>query len=196
MALVVCCIFDKNAYSTEVRLHTRDRAPQHVDVKQVITMSSVWRKPGDQWILGAHRVFCGASTVMTDVEKLMGGQLADIAAMYPHYKVDYGNGAKDKMHGKSRRIHTDAIGERFYQFLYDTGVNVLMGTKGACYICMSSPELHTQQKAFTDAGSKWATFIIWAKNSFTLGRAASRKRTRMATLHYEKRPESYLQAHL
>ena len=36
-------------------------------------------KPGDLWILGDHRVLCGDSTVMTDVEKLMGGQLADMA---------------------------------------------------------------------------------------------------------------------
>ena len=46
-----------------------------------------------------------------------------------------------------------------------------MVTKGACYVCMSSSELHTLQKAFTDAGGKWSTFIIWAKNTFTLGRA-------------------------
>ena len=27
------------------------------------------------------------------------------------------------------------------------------------------------QKAFRDAGGKWSTFIIWAKNHFTMGRA-------------------------
>ncbi|MBT5166076.1 MAG: site-specific DNA-methyltransferase, partial [Nitrosomonadales bacterium] len=43
--------------------------------------------------------------------------------------------------------------------------------KGACYICMSSSELHTLQKAFIDAGGKWSTFIVWAKNHFTLGRS-------------------------
>ena len=36
---------------------------------------------------------------------------------------------------------------------------------------MSSSELHTLQKAFVDAGGHWSTFIIWAKNTFTLGRA-------------------------
>ena len=44
-------------------------------------------------------------------------------------------------------------------------------TKGACYICMSSSELHTLQRAFAAAGGKWSTFVIWAKNTFTLGRA-------------------------
>ncbi len=128
-------------------------------------------KPGDLWILGDHRVLCGDSPVMSDVEKLMGGHLADMAETDPPYNVDYGNSAKDKMRGKDRRILNDALGEGFYQFLYDTGVNLLMVTKGACYICMSSSELHTLQKAFTDAGGKWSTFIIWAKNTFTLGRA-------------------------
>jgi DNA modification methylase len=36
---------------------------------------------------------------------------------------------------------------------------------------MSSSELHTLQRAFTAAGGKWSTFVIWAKNTFTLGRA-------------------------
>ena len=44
-------------------------------------------------------------------------------------------------------------------------------TKGAVYVCMSSSELHTLQRAFTAAGGKWSTFVIWAKNTFTLGRA-------------------------
>jgi DNA modification methylase len=36
---------------------------------------------------------------------------------------------------------------------------------------MSSSELDTLQRAFKAAGGKWSTFIIWAKNTFTLGRA-------------------------
>jgi DNA modification methylase len=36
---------------------------------------------------------------------------------------------------------------------------------------MSSSELHTLQRAFAAAGGKWSTFVIWAKNTFTLGRA-------------------------
>jgi DNA modification methylase len=36
---------------------------------------------------------------------------------------------------------------------------------------MSSSELDTLQAAFRAAGGKWSTFIIWAKNTFTMGRA-------------------------
>jgi DNA modification methylase len=128
-------------------------------------------RPGDLWILGNHRLLCGDATVFTDVERLMDGQLADMAALDPPYNVDYANASKNKFFAKDRRILNDALGNGFYQFLYDTCVNLLLVTKGACYVCMSSSELHTLQKAFTDAGGKWSTFIIWAKNTFTLGRA-------------------------
>jgi DNA modification methylase len=128
-------------------------------------------KTGDVWLLGPHRLLCGDSTVLTDVERVMKGQLADMAFTDPPYNVDYGNNAKDKMRGKDRRIMNDALGDGFYQFLYDACVNLLMVTKGACYVCMSSSELHTLQRAWLEAGGKWSTFVIWAKNTFTLGRA-------------------------
>ncbi len=128
-------------------------------------------RSGDLWILGNHRLLCGDATLVTDVERLMDGQLADMAFCDAPYNVDYANAAKNKSFTKDRRILNDALGDGFYQFLYDTCVNLLMVTKGACYMSMSSSELDTLQRAFKDAGGKWSTFIIWAKNTFTLGRA-------------------------
>ena len=128
-------------------------------------------RPGDLWILGNHRLLCGDATVFTDVERLMEGQLADMAFCDAPYNVDYANASKNKALSKDRRILNDALGDGFYQFLYDTCVNLLMVTKGACYMSMSSSELDTLQRAFKEAGGKWSTFIIWAKNTFTLGRA-------------------------
>ncbi|HVY88968.1 MAG TPA: site-specific DNA-methyltransferase, partial [Hyphomonadaceae bacterium] len=63
------------------------------------------------------------------------------------------------------------LGDGFEQFLRDTCTNILTVTKGAVYICMSSSELHTLQKAFREAGGHWSTFVIWAKNTFTMGRS-------------------------
>ncbi|SMG64739.1 prophage LambdaMc01, DNA methyltransferase [methanotrophic bacterial endosymbiont of Bathymodiolus sp.] len=128
-------------------------------------------RPGDIWVMGNHRVLCGDSTSKQDLEKLMNGELADMAFTDPPYNVDYGNNAKDKMRSKDRRIMNDNLGDDFYQFLKDALTNLLSVTKGACYIAMSSSELDTLQKAFRDAGGKWSTFIVWAKNTFTLGRS-------------------------
>ena len=128
-------------------------------------------RPGDVWICGEHRVICGDATVLGDVETVLDGELADMTFCDPPYNVNYANSAKDKQRGKDRAILNDALGESFGAFLYDASVNILTATKGAVYICMSSSELDTLQKAFREAGGKWSTFVIWAKNTFTLGRA-------------------------
>ena len=128
-------------------------------------------KPGDVYVLGNHRLLCGDSTVLANVEKVLDGALADMVFTDPPYNVDYGNTAKDKMRGNNRTIMNDNLGEGFEAFLYDACVNMLAVCKGAIYVCMSSSELHTLQKAFVAAGGKWSTFVIWAKNTFTLGRS-------------------------
>ena len=63
------------------------------------------------------------------------------------------------------------MGQGFEAFLTDACTNLVGVTKGAIYIAMSSSELHTLQRAFAAAGGKWSTFVIWAKHTFTLGRA-------------------------
>jgi DNA modification methylase len=128
-------------------------------------------KPGDLWICGEHRVLCGDATVRADVDRLLDGELADMAFTDPPYNVNYANSAKDKLRGKSRPILNDALGEGFEALLHAASANMLAATKGAIYICMSSSELDTLQKAFRESGGKWSTFVIWAKNTFTLGRA-------------------------
>jgi len=128
-------------------------------------------KPGDVWICGEHRVLCGDATVLGDVEGLLAGELADMAFCDFPYNVNYANSAKDKLRGKHRPILNDNLGAAFGPFLYDACVNMLAVTKGGVYVCMSSSELDTLQKAFREAGGKWSTFIVWAKNTFTLGRA-------------------------
>jgi len=126
---------------------------------------------GDIWILGQHRLLCGDATNVEDLETLMDGTHADMTFTDPPYNVDYGNNARDKMRGKDRRILNDNLGSDFYVFLHHAMKNILLVTKGACYVCMSSSELSTLQTAFRDAGGRWSTFIVWAKNHFTLGRA-------------------------
>lgn len=89
----------------------------------------------------------------------------------PPYNVNYANTPKDKLRGNHRPILNDNLGEDFGTFLQAACTNLLSVTKGAVYIAMSSSELDTLQQAFRNAGGKWSTFIIWAKNTFTLGRA-------------------------
>jgi DNA modification methylase len=128
-------------------------------------------KPGDLWVLDNHRLLCGDATVLADVARVLDGRLADMTFTDPPYNVDYGSSPKDKLRGRHRPILNDNLGGGFEAFLQDACANILSVTKGAVYVCMSSSELHTLQRAFVSAGGKWSTFVIWAKSHFTLGRA-------------------------
>ena len=122
--------------------------------------------PGDVWVLGDHRLLCGDATSMDAIQTVLAGGLADMVFTDPPYNVDYVGKTAKKL-----TIGNDALGGKFYDFLREACTNVLAVTKGAIYICMSSSELHTLFRAFTDAGGHWSTFVIWAKHHFTLGRS-------------------------
>ena len=128
-------------------------------------------QPGDVWLLGEHKILCGDATKTEDYKALLGDELADMTVTDPPYNVNYANTAKDKMRGTNRPILNDNMGEGFAGFLLLACQNILAVTKGAVYIAMSSSELDTLQSAFRAAGGKWSTFVIWAKNTFTMGRA-------------------------
>jgi len=128
-------------------------------------------QPGDLWLLGEHKLLCGDATKADDYKTLLGDELVDMTFTDPPYNVNYANTAKDKMRGKNRPILNDNLGDGFGTFLTSVCQNILVVTKGATYIAMSSSELDTLQSAFRAAGGKWSTFVIWAKNTFTLGRA-------------------------
>jgi len=129
-------------------------------------------KPGDVWRLGPHRLVCGDATAAEAYAQLFpDGERADMVFTDPPYNVNYANSAKDKLRGKHRPILNDALGADFHDFLYDALSLLVAHTRGAIYVTMSSSELDTLQAAFRSAGGHWSTFIIWAKNTFTLGRA-------------------------
>jgi DNA modification methylase len=124
-------------------------------------------RPGDLWVVGDHRILCGDSLDTASFERVLGGELADMVFTDPPYNVDYHQTGSQA----GRKIANDNLGGGFHEFLSDVCRNLLPVTSGAIYICMSSSELDSLKKAFTEAGGHWSTFIIWAKNTFTLGRA-------------------------
>jgi DNA modification methylase len=122
--------------------------------------------PGDLWVMGKNRLVCGSAETLATLQKALGGGRADMVFTDPPYNVNYEGKTAKKL-----KIDNDALGSRFYEFLRDACANMLAVTDGALYVCMSSSELHTLFKAFTDAGGHWSTFVIWAKHHFTLGRS-------------------------
>lgn len=128
-------------------------------------------RPGDVWIMGPHRLLCGDATVAACYDTLLQGAPVDMVFTDPPYNVNYANSAKDKMRGKDRAILNDNLGDGFHNFLLAALTQMVAHCQGGIYVAMSSSELDVLQSAFRAAGGKWSTFIIWAKNTFTLGRA-------------------------
>ena len=126
---------------------------------------------GDIWQLGPHRLLCGDATVAASYDALLGGEAVVMVFTDPPYNVNYANSAKDKLRGKDRAILNDNLGDGFYDFLLAALTPILAHCRGGIYVAMSSSELDVLQAAFRAAGGKWSTFIIWAKHTFTLGRA-------------------------
>ena len=112
-------------------------------------------------------MLCGDATKLADVRRALGAdRLADMAFLDPPYNVAYEGGTAARM-----TIANDALGGGFLDFIRPALTNLLLVTKGASYVCMSSSEWPTLHRAWQDAGGKWSSTIIWAKNTFALGRA-------------------------
>ena len=96
---------------------------------------------GELWLMGEHRLLCGDATKREDVERVLGGALADMCFADSPYNVNYGETAKDKLRGNKRKILNDNLGAGFADFLRAASANIVAVTKGAIYMCMSSSEL-------------------------------------------------------
>lgn len=129
-------------------------------------------KPGEIYQLGRHRLMCGDSTSVEDVEKLMNGVKADMAFTDPPYNIAYEGGMNT--HGQNKRegiLNDKMTDEQFYSFLLQVNKRLVAFTNGPIYICMSSKELPSLKRSFEEAGGHWQSFIIWIKSTFTLSRS-------------------------
>ena len=123
-------------------------------------------KPGDIYKLGRHRLMCGDSTSVDDMEKLCDGQLVDMWLTDPPYNVAYEGGT-------GLTIKNDNMGdEQFRQFLRDSYVTAdLMMKPGAVfYIWYADVETYNFTGAVKDAGWKLSQVLIWRKSSLIMGR--------------------------
>ena len=124
-------------------------------------------KLGDLYQLGEHRVLCGDSTKLEDVEKLMDGKKADMVFTDPPYNIAYEGGSK-----KREMIKNDEVVD-FYQFLLEaySSFALVMKLGASIYICHADTERVNFTKAFRDAGFYLSSVIIWVKDNSTFGRA-------------------------
>jgi len=134
---------------------------------------------GDIWYLKNHKLLCGDSTKLEDVEKLFDkDEQASLIVTDPPYNIDYGNSEQDRAKARGKTIENRSIlndnmdDESFYKFLfkfYETAYAITKGG-GVIYVFHSTKESVNFIEAMKDAGYKVSQTLVWAKDHFTLGR--------------------------
>lgn len=125
-------------------------------------------KIGDVYLLGEHRLMCGDSTNLSDVEKLMNGELADLLLTDPPYNVNYEGKTKDRL-----KIENDKMSDStFREFLKDAFecANKVLKPGAVFYIWHADSEGYNFRGACYDIGWTVRQCIIWNKNTMVLGR--------------------------
>ena len=113
----------------------------------------------DIWLLGNHRLMCGDSTMIDDVEKLMNGEKADMVFTDPPYGVDY------------KGINNDSRGG-LGSLLDMAFSNYLSITKpGAAVYCFHSDKcadiFHEKFRTYFH----FSSMLIWVKPSLVMGQS-------------------------
>lgn len=130
-------------------------------------------KEGQVWLLGAHRLMCGDSTIRTVVRRLMENERAQMIWSDPPWNVNYGAVQKGNAQGyKVRTINNDNLGPNFEYFVEKfTGLMMEFSKPGApIYLVMGAQEWPLIDRWLRTSGFHWSSTIIWAKDQLVLSR--------------------------
>ena len=134
-------------------------------------------KPGDLWLLGAHRLLCGDATTAADVRRLMGGERAALMATDPPYLVDYTGGAhpssaanrgapsKDK-HWDTYVDHAHSV--EFYRDFLRVALDEALSGAAAIYQCYGIMRSEVIWQAWSEVGLLAHQVVVWKKTRSVL----------------------------
>lgn len=91
-------------------------------------------RKGDIWLLGNHRLMCGDSTMIDDVEKLMNGDKADITFTSPPYNASKNDHLQKDVIGfdKKYKNHNDSMDDSDYlNLIHQSTLNAIQFSKYA-----------------------------------------------------------------
>jgi len=128
-------------------------------------------KVGDMWLLGNHRLLCGDSTLVDNIDRLMINK-ADMIFSDPPWNVNYGDNLANGKY-KDRKILNDSMNAEDWNVFVDGFCkSFLIGSKpGAIvYLVMSAQEWPVIDKYLRENNFHWSSTIIWKKDTLVISR--------------------------
>ena len=123
-------------------------------------------KPGDLWMLGKHRVYCGDSTDPSSYVKLLDGEKVNLVLSDLPYFVAYEGAA-----GTIKNDDLDDEAALDFTLKAMTCMHDAMADDASIYIFHSDSKGLIFRKAFDQAGFYLSSCCIWKKDSLVLGRS-------------------------
>lgn len=117
-------------------------------------------KLGDIYQLGNHRLMCGDSTVLSDVDALMDGNKVDMVFTDPPYNVGF-NGRS----GKHDVIKNDNLSDSDFENFITEVCNTIQAVDPKVYYIWCNWNFYGILQGKLD----YKTCIVWAKNVFGMG---------------------------
>lgn len=123
------------------------------DVAEPITVK------GDVWLLGRHRLMCGDSTMIDDVEKLMNGEKADMVFTDPPYGYKY----ESNYQAQHKMLKNDDVILDFMPVAQN-----FMHKDSSIYVCTSHQSVEKWIPLVRE-NFNYKNMIIWKKNNWSMG---------------------------
>jgi len=124
-------------------------------------------RAGEMYQLGRHRLLCGDSTKMEDVERLMDGEQCDLLLTDPPYGVSYKSA--DDLTIENDDLPEDELRE-FLSKAFIAAAKV-MKPGAALYIWHADRLTEAFRAACRTAGIDVRQGLVWVKNALVLGRS-------------------------
>lgn len=115
---------------------------------------------GDVWKMGGHVLLCGDSTCITDVEKLMQGEKADMCFTDPPYGYEYQSNARNK----SKKFDVIENDDKILDFF----PNIQLVCNGFVFVCTTWKVLDKWLPLFKKY-HELTNMIIWNKGGGGIG---------------------------
>lgn len=155
---LINCDFDMTLFGFELD------EPEEVEVQEDDFEAELPEEPkaklGDIYQLGNHRLMCGDSTLIDDVEKLMNGEKADMVFTDPPYGYNY----QSNMREKSQKFDVIENDDKILDFF----PNIQIVCNGFVFICTTWKVLDKWIPLFKKY-HELSNMIIWNKGGGGIG---------------------------